>query len=64
MIPIRNYQRILILEDEGDLCLILEMVLYRKHVVIDLLENVAAATEYIKDMHRILFFSITGFLMG
>jgi DNA-binding response OmpR family regulator len=48
MISIRSCQKILIVEDEGDLCLILEMILHRKDVMIDFVKNIAAAKEYVK----------------
>src|ERR1700735_201861 len=45
----KNCQKILIVEDEGDLCLILEMILNKKDVVIGHVRKIAAAKVYIKN---------------
>jgi two-component system, OmpR family, response regulator len=45
----KHCQKILIVEDEGDLCLILEMILNKKDVVIGHVRKIAAAKVYIKN---------------
>ncbi|HLY68586.1 MAG TPA: response regulator [Puia sp.] len=41
-------QRILIVEDEGDMCLVLEMILHKNDVTIDHVKKISAAEEYLK----------------
>jgi len=48
MIKIKNYKKILIVEDEGDMCLILEMILNRNDVSIDHVKRIDAAKDYLR----------------
>jgi two-component system, OmpR family, response regulator len=45
----KKCQKILIVEDEGDMCLVLEMILHKKDVTIDHVKKIAAAEAYIKN---------------
>jgi DNA-binding response OmpR family regulator len=45
----KNCRKILIVEDEGDMCLVLEMILHKKDVTIDHVKKIAAAEAYVKN---------------
>jgi DNA-binding response OmpR family regulator len=45
----QNCQKILIVEDEGDMCLILEMILQKKNIEVDHVKKIAEAAEYLKN---------------
>jgi two-component system, OmpR family, response regulator len=49
MFKTRNYQKILIVEDEGDMCLVLEMILHKKDMSIHHVKKISAAEEYLKN---------------
>ncbi|HEY4875417.1 MAG TPA: response regulator [Puia sp.] len=49
MTETRNYQKILIVEDEGDMCLVLEMILHKKDVSIHHVKKISTAEEYLKN---------------
>jgi two-component system OmpR family response regulator len=49
MTQTKNYQKILIVEDEGDMCLVLEMILHKKDVSIHHVKKISAAEEYLKN---------------
>ena len=49
MTKTRNYQKILIVEDEGDMCLVLEMILHKKDVSIHHVKKISTAEEYLKN---------------
>lgn len=42
-------KRVLIVEDEGDMCLLLNIILTGKDLELDHVKNLAAAAEYLKD---------------
>ena len=44
----KDHQKILIVEDEADMCLVLEMILQKKNVTIDHVKKIAAAEAYVK----------------
>jgi two-component system OmpR family response regulator len=48
MVKTKEPQKILIVEDEPDMCLVLEMILQKKDVWIDHVEKVSAAEAYVK----------------
>jgi two-component system OmpR family response regulator len=41
-------QKILIVEDEGDMCLILEMILQKKNIKVDHVKKIAEAAKYLE----------------
>jgi two-component system, OmpR family, response regulator len=43
----QNCEKILIVEDEGDMCLILEMILQQKNIEVDHVKKIAEAAEYL-----------------
>ncbi|HSZ86764.1 MAG TPA: response regulator [Puia sp.] len=45
----KECQQILIVEDEGDMCLVLEMILHKKNVAIDHVKKIGAAEAYLKN---------------
>lgn len=49
MTKIKDYQKILIVEDEADMCLILEMILHKKDVSIHHEKKISAAKEFLKN---------------
>ena len=49
MTKTKKNQKILIVEDEEDLCLILEMILNRNYVTIDHVKKISAAEDYLKN---------------
>jgi two-component system, OmpR family, response regulator len=49
MTKMQNCQKILIVEDEGDMCLILEMILQKKNIDVDHVKTIADAAEYLKN---------------
>jgi len=48
MTKTKRLQKILIVEDEGDMCLILEMILNRDQVSIDHVKKISAAEDYLQ----------------
>ena len=42
-------KRVLIVEDEGDMCLLLNIILTGKNLELDHVKNLAAAADYLKD---------------
>ncbi len=42
-------KRVLIVEDEGDMCLLLNIILSGKNLELDHVKNLAAAADYLKD---------------
>lgn len=42
-------KRVLIVEDEGDMCLLLNIILSDEHLELDHVKNLAAAADYLKD---------------
>ena len=45
----KNFKKILIVEDEGDMCMILEMILNKKDVSVDHVKKISAAENYLKN---------------
>jgi two-component system, OmpR family, response regulator len=45
----RQPKRVLIVEDEGDMCLLLNIILTGKDLELDHVKNLAAAADYLKD---------------
>jgi two-component system OmpR family response regulator len=48
MINPKHLFKLLIIEDEGDMCLVLEMILNKEEMSIDHVKRIAAATEYLQ----------------
>jgi DNA-binding response OmpR family regulator len=48
MIKTNHFFKLLIVEDEGDMCLVLEMILSNEEYSIDHVKRIAAATEYLQ----------------
>jgi two-component system, OmpR family, response regulator len=44
----KHFLKLLIVEDEGDMCLVMEMILNKEAYSIDHVKRIAAATEYLK----------------
>jgi two-component system OmpR family response regulator len=49
MSKIKNFKKILIVEDEGDMCLILEMILNKEDVSVDHVKKISAAEDHLKN---------------
>jgi two-component system OmpR family response regulator len=49
MTKTKNRKKILIIEDEGDMCLVLEMILHKNDFDIDHVKKIAEAAEYLKN---------------
>lgn len=47
--PAQEPKRVLIVEDEGDMCLLLNIILTGKNLELDHVKNLAAAADYLKD---------------